>query len=97
MVKHFSQMIALFVLAVVLTGVFHDECRHAVLAGTLSGMMVGLAHGFLCIYCVRERSRRGMPLTIYRIKKILVYAFFMDTSIGLLLGVVSAIGSLCRG
>lgn len=95
MVKNFSHLIALAVLAVVLTGVFHAGCRQAILADTLSGMMVGLAHGTLSVYCLRERLHGRTRLTVYRVKKVFVHALLMDTSVGLLIGIVSAIGSLC--
>ena len=47
MFKCFSWLIAVVVLCVVLCGLFHDGCRHAVFTDTVGGVLVGLVHGRL--------------------------------------------------
>ncbi len=97
MCKAFRWLVASVVLCVVLCGLFHDQCRSVVFADTIGGLLVGVVHGPLHVYCVWERSKDGKSLRLSRIRMIIVHAIEMDVVIGLLIGVVKALAAAFMG
>lgn len=95
MLRFLSWLIAAVVFGVVLSGLFHEPCRHAVFADTVGGFTVGVLHCLLHVYCLRETSKNGKALNYRRIKHIMIHDIRMDMVIGLLIGVVNAIMGMC--
>jgi hypothetical protein len=89
--------IASVAFCVVLCGLFHEECRHAVFADTVSGLLVGFVHGVLHLYRIHEVAHSWKSLTPPRAWKIIVHYMRVDMAIGLLIGVVNAIICMCAG
>ena len=88
-------LIASLVLGVVLCGLIHEGCRQTILTNTLGGFLVGLVHGVLHVYCIREASSTGRSLTTSRVRMIVIHDVRMDMVIALLIGVVSAVICIC--
>lgn len=94
MCKFLKWLISSWVLGIVLCGVVDAGCRQAVVNGILDGLIVGLVHGIMHVYCIRE-GPSGRKLTVLRVRKILIHDLRMDAAIGLLIGAVGAVVSLC--
>jgi hypothetical protein len=95
MIKLLNWLIACVVLSVVLCGLFHDGCRRAILTDTLGGLVVGLIHGVLHVYCIHEVSNTRLSLTPSRVHKIILHDVRMDMVIGLLIGTFAAVACMC--
>lgn len=94
MFRILSCLIACFVLGVVLFGLSHERCRQAILIGTVGGLMIGVVHAVLHVYCIIEVYGRRLNTT--RIRRIVIHDVRMDLVIGLLVGCGSAVVDMCK-
>lgn len=93
MCRYFSSLIVCAVFGIVFCGVFHEGCREAIFYSTIEGMLVGVAHAGLHVYCIHEATDRILSLS--RLRIIILHDVRMDTAIGLLIGAVKATLIIC--
>jgi hypothetical protein len=90
-----SGLVALVILAVVLCLLLNEGRRSALCSDTLGGLLVGLVHGLLHVYCKIEVTNNVRPLTPRRIIRIALLDLRVDMVVGLLIGVVKVVFAMC--
>jgi hypothetical protein len=92
MFKYMKLSIASFVFGVVLAGLFNPACRQLVFNDTVGGLLVGVAHGLVCIAAVLDRSGN---INHRRARRVFLHALKMDMVVGLLIGVGQVVVGVC--
>jgi hypothetical protein len=93
MLAAFKYAIVGMILGVVLFGLVDPVCQQTIFSDTLGGLLVGIFHGTLHVFCILEKG--GSSFTLRRAKFILVSDVKIDMIIGLMIGSFKALFKLC--